>query len=232
MLFLCCIFVISNYFCYDNPAALETAIEKNFNVTTEEYGFLYTAYAIPNTILPLFGGLLLDKIGTRNGLILFTTLLCIGQGVFMLGGYDMSFTLMIIGRAIFGVGCESMYVGQSAIVSNWFINFELPLAISMISCIPLMGSFINGAIIPTIYENTQSFGTSFLVGFIMTLFSLLVVLLLTSIDYKTEVHDNDLLREYSKKRKAKMDEFIERKVNFFKKETTLEKELTLTKQFK
>ena len=68
-------------------------------------------YAIPNTILPLIGGLLLDRIGIRAGLIIFTFTLVIGQGVFMLGGYRNDFNLMVIGRGIFGIGCESMYVG-------------------------------------------------------------------------------------------------------------------------
>ena len=78
MLMLCCVFVVSNYFCYDNPAAIETYIESNLNVSSQEYGLLYTIYAIPNTILPLIGGLLLDKVGQRAALILFTTFLCIG----------------------------------------------------------------------------------------------------------------------------------------------------------
>ena len=75
-----------------------------------EYGLLYTVYAVPNCILPLVGGILLDKIGTRNGLILFTVILTAGQGIFMWGGYRESFQLMLIGRTIFGIGCESMYV--------------------------------------------------------------------------------------------------------------------------
>ena len=66
----------------------------------------------------------------------------------MLGGYDENFALMIFGRIIFGIGCENMYVGQSAIVAEWFINYELPLSISLISSIPLIGSFLNGAITP------------------------------------------------------------------------------------
>jgi hypothetical protein len=63
MLILCCLFVVGNYFCYDNPAALETYIEQHLDVTPSKYGLLYTVYAIPNTILPLVGGLFLDKIG-------------------------------------------------------------------------------------------------------------------------------------------------------------------------
>mmetsp|Transcript_13036 Transcript_13036/g.20234 ORF Transcript_13036/g.20234 Transcript_13036/m.20234 type:complete len:122 (-) Transcript_13036:1205-1570(-) len=111
MLALCCSFVISNYFCYDNPAALETQIEHDMHKTTSEYGLLYTVYALPNTILPLVGGVFLDRIGTRNGLLLFTTILCLGQFLFMMGGYRMNFSLMLVGRTVFGIGCESMYVG-------------------------------------------------------------------------------------------------------------------------
>jgi len=80
-------------------------------VSEEQYGLLYTVYAIPNLVLPLVGGIFLDKVGQRNGLLLFTVILCLGQGIIMLGGYQLSFPLMLVGRVIFGIGCESMYVG-------------------------------------------------------------------------------------------------------------------------
>jgi MFS family permease len=76
----------------------------------------------------------------------------------------MNFGLMLVGRAIFGIGCESMYVGQAAIVSEWFINYEMPLAMAMTSCIPLCGSFIGGAVIPKVYSRNlgeQDIGDSF-----------------------------------------------------------------------
>jgi MFS family permease len=65
---------------------------------------------MPNMILPIFGGLFLDKIGIRSGLLLFTIVLTIGQFVFMLGGYQANFNLMLAGRVIFGLGGESMGV--------------------------------------------------------------------------------------------------------------------------
>ena len=65
----------------------------------------------------------------------------------------MSFELMIVARVIFGIGCESMYVGQSYLISEWFILYELPLAMSMISCLPLFGSWAGGALIPIAFEN-------------------------------------------------------------------------------
>ena len=61
-------------------------------------------------VLPFFGGVMLDKLGIRVGLILFTVVLTAGQFVFMMGGYRDKFWLMLVGRVIFGLGGESMSV--------------------------------------------------------------------------------------------------------------------------
>ena len=148
---LCSVFVMGNYFCYDYPASLELQIEKKFNVTTSEYGLLYTGYAAPNLIMPLIGGCLSDKLGKRTTLLIFVVFLCVGQGIFALGGYWLNFNLMVVGRVIYGIGCESMYVGQSVILTEWFINYELQLAMGMSSCVPLLGSFLGGAVVPSAF---------------------------------------------------------------------------------
>ena len=196
MLVLCCSFVIGNYYCYDNPSTLEMPLEEKLKISATQYGFLYTAYAIPNCILPLVGGLLFDKIGTRNGLIMFTIILVAGQGIFMWGGYENSYTIMLVGRVIFGIGCESMYVGQSAIVSSWFINYELPLAISMISCIPLLGSQLNGIVTPRVYNNTEDFGSTFLIGFYFCLGNFALVCFIYCLDRAADKKDEIILKDY------------------------------------
>lgn len=63
--------------------------------------------------------------------------------------------MLLVGRTIFGMGAESMYVGQSTMVSEWFINYELPFAISLISCIPLFGSLLNGVITPKLFTENR-----------------------------------------------------------------------------
>jgi MFS family permease len=60
--------------------------------------------------LPIFGGLFLDKIGIRSGLLLFTTILTLGQFVFTMGGYMANYNVMLAGRIIFGMGGECMSV--------------------------------------------------------------------------------------------------------------------------
>lgn len=91
--------------------------------------------------------------------------------------------VMVLGRAIFGIGCEAMYVGQSAIITEWFINYELGFAIAMISCVPLLGSFVNGAVTPMVWKNTRNFGQTFMVGFYLCLLSFFIVVVMALLDY-------------------------------------------------
>ena len=68
------------------------------------------AYTFPNMLLPLFGGIILDKIGMGTGLILFTSVLTIGQFIFALGPYFNNVWYLYAGRFIFGFGGENMSV--------------------------------------------------------------------------------------------------------------------------
>lgn len=110
-------------------------------------------YSYPNTVLPIFGGIFLDIIGLRLGILVFSGILTLGQGVFMIGGYQKSFGVMIAGRVIFGLGGESLSVAQSAIVSKWFKGKELAMALGLNISISRLGSVINGMIVPKIYDS-------------------------------------------------------------------------------
>ena len=78
---------------------------------TKNGRLVYDAGGIdPDVFLPLFGGILLDTIGIRTGLVLFCAILTVGQFVFMMGGYQENYDELIAGRVIYGVGGESMGV--------------------------------------------------------------------------------------------------------------------------
>ena len=62
-------------------------MRKQFDIDSYHYSLLYTVYSIPNMVLPILGGILLDTIGIRIGLVLFCAILTLGQFVFMLGGF-------------------------------------------------------------------------------------------------------------------------------------------------
>jgi MFS family permease len=114
-LFLISGFAFANYWCYDLPANLEYAIEYSkedggFGVGPTQYGLLYSSFGIPNLFMPILAGIMFDKFGTRLSTLLFATLLCVGQWIYVVGGDKMSFNLLLAGRLVFGFGCCAMYV--------------------------------------------------------------------------------------------------------------------------
>lgn len=103
-------------------------------------------------ILPLLGGILLDSIGVRLGLIFFCAILTCGQFIFMLGGYQYNYDYMLAGRVVFGMGGESMQVAQSSIISVWFKGKELAFALGLNLSIGRLGSVINGIVVPEVFD--------------------------------------------------------------------------------
>jgi MFS family permease len=152
MLFMACFFIFGSNFCYDSPGPLETNLEEQFKIDSAHFSLLYTVYSLPNMVLPVLGGVLLDSIGVRSGLIVFCCILTAGQFVFMYGGYQSNFDTMIAGRVIFGMGGESMGVAQSSIISMWFKGKELAFALGLNLSISRLGSVINAALVPSVYD--------------------------------------------------------------------------------
>ena len=66
----------------------------------------------------------------------------------MVAGYTLNFRMMQLGRTVYGIGCESLYVGQSVMQAKWFINFELNFANGSSAFLPLVASSVGGAIFP------------------------------------------------------------------------------------
>jgi len=116
------LFIFGGYWSYDNPASLQTLIMKDYTISVTVYSYLYSIYSLPNIILPLFGGLVIERIGLGRGLILTTGLVFIGQFVQCIGGYTMSYGTLILGRAIYGIGGETMYVIRQVFLAKWFFD--------------------------------------------------------------------------------------------------------------
>ena len=117
--------------------------------------------------------------------MLFCAILTLGQAIFMIGGYQANFDVMIAGRVVFGVGGESMQVAQSAIVSAWFKGKELAFAMGLNLSVARLGSVINGALIPTVYDQS-GLGMALTVGFILCCFSLACAFGMIILDKRTE----------------------------------------------
>lgn len=62
VLALMCFLGFGSYFCYDNPAALQTQVQADMKVNTAQFMALYAWYSWPNVVLCFFGGFLIDRV--------------------------------------------------------------------------------------------------------------------------------------------------------------------------
>jgi len=182
-----CILMMGSYYCYDNPAALESQLHARFADTPYNADFafwfnmFYTVYSVPNIVLPFFGGYFVDKLGVRFMLVLFAALILLGQIIVALSTQIRSLPLMLVGRFIFGLGGESLCVGQSALLAAWFKDKELALALGISMSISRLGSVVNDSCSPMLAGNIGLSGALW-VGAIICAGSLGAALCLVTID--------------------------------------------------
>jgi len=143
-LILMCIMGFGNYFCYDNPGALQAPIQNTMNVSVYEFEKLYSFYSWPNVALPIIGGFLMDRVfGLPLGAVIFALFICLGQAVLAGGAFINSFILMKVGRAIFGIGGESIAVAANTYASAWFQGKILSTVIAFQLSFARVGSYAN-----------------------------------------------------------------------------------------
>uniref|UniRef100_A0A8C3V5I3 Lysosomal dipeptide transporter MFSD1 n=1 Tax=Catharus ustulatus TaxID=91951 RepID=A0A8C3V5I3_CATUS len=196
VLALMCFLGFGSYFCYDNPAALQTQVQRDMKVNTAQFMALYAWYSWPNVVLCFFGGFLIDRVfGIRLGTIIFSIFVCVGQVVFALGALFNTFWLMEVGRFIFGIGGESLAVAQNTYAVSWFKGKELNLVFGLQLSMARIGSTVNMNIMGWIYSRVQhllgsagpsTLGLALLIGGVTCLFSLSCALVLAYLDRRAE----------------------------------------------
>lgn len=108
LLFLAGLVTLGNYFCYDMPGALNVELREwlgsDYKTYQTQINLLYSVYSLPNIILPFLGGYLLDTLSPKKMIIVFSALICIGQFIFAYGISIKAFSVILLGRLIFGLG--------------------------------------------------------------------------------------------------------------------------------
>ncbi|KAM6933433.1 lysosomal dipeptide transporter MFSD1 [Xenentodon cancila] len=191
-----CFLGFGSYFCYDNPAALQTQVIQDLNLNTAKFMQLYAWYSWPNVVLCFFGGFLLDRVfGIRLGTIIFSLFVCVGQVVFAAGALCNRFWLMEVGRFIFGIGGESLAVAQNTYAVNWFKGKELNLVFGLQLSMARLGSTVNMNIMGWVYNKVAlvvgstgytALGASLMFAAVTCLFSLVCALVLAFLDKRAE----------------------------------------------
>ena len=122
--------------------------------------------------------------------IVFGICVVTGQLITCVGCANLSMTVMLIGRIVFGLGGECLNVCQTTIIVKWFYKSEAALPLGLTITLSRLGSVLNDIISPRIAHHDNA-TMAFWLGFIMTILSLIAILFIFIIDYEKDKALND-----------------------------------------
>jgi MFS family permease len=130
--------MFGNYYVYDSIAPVADSLQRLLGFTDTQIGTLNAIYSLPNIVMVLIGGVIVDRFGTRLSTLLFAIICSIGAAVTAI---SPSFPVMAAGRLIFGLGAESMIVAITVAIGQWFVGRQLGFAFGVNLSIARAGSY-------------------------------------------------------------------------------------------
>lgn len=161
----------AQYFIFDSITPLGTLIKAapaqgGLGFSGSQYGLLFSSYAVVNVFLLmlLLAGVLVDKLGLKKSGILYGFLCFLGAALTALGAMESlprllgpvyewlrtaflpewspQLKVMLLGRAIYGVGAEAILVVNNKVLARWFKGKELAFAFGLNLTIMRLGTFL------------------------------------------------------------------------------------------
>jgi MFS family permease len=130
--------LFGNYYVYDSVAPVADALQRLLGFSDAQLGTLNAIYSLPNVLMVLVGGVVVDRFGTKTA-TLFFALLCLAGAA--LTAASPLFPVMAAGRLLFGLGAESMIVAVTVAIGQWFAGSHLGFAFGLNLSIARAGSY-------------------------------------------------------------------------------------------
>jgi MFS family permease len=110
-------------------------------------------YSISNTIVPLLSGPFFGRFGKWAGVTVIAATITAGIFVVWFGMLAHNFWVVLLGRTIYGLGGESVFVGVDILVTKWFRGAEIGFAYGLIQAAGQAGSFTALYSVPALVEH-------------------------------------------------------------------------------
>ena len=130
--------MFGNYYVYDCISPMADLLVSQLGFTDSNIGLLQAIYSIPNVLMVLVGGIVVDRIGVKRASTLFGALCFAGS---ILTAATPSLPVMAAGRLLFGLGAESLIVAVTTGIAKWFRGKELSFAFGINLTIARLGSY-------------------------------------------------------------------------------------------
>ncbi|KAJ2003284.1 hypothetical protein H4R26_003157 [Coemansia thaxteri] len=140
---------------------------QELDITNTQYGALQSTVSAVNTVLPILGGLFIDAFGTTSGSLLATSLIMFGNLIISLSTHSRSFSTMVCGRILYGLGSGTITIAQETILGSWFKGKGLAITIAIHITTSRIASFLSmGTAIP-VANYFGFYGAAFWANFVV-----------------------------------------------------------------
>lgn len=164
-LVLTCTGSVGIYFGYNIVGATAPFLQAPpYNLDAQAIGGLAAAYSVPNMIMPLFGGVITDRLGVRVASMAYSLVVALGAACFWFSLYgpdwspEVRVNLMMVSMAIFGLGGESLSVAQKSMLASWFRDSkdfpQLAFATGLTLTFGYVGVIVNRWTVPAIASSS------------------------------------------------------------------------------
>jgi len=127
-----------NFYVYDSIGPVADLLQRQRDFSDTQIGTLNAVYSLPNIVLILLGGILVDRYGAARMLV-WTGLICLAGTA--LTAWSPTFGGMTMGRLLFGIGAETFNIATLAAVVKYFSGKNLAFAIGASLAIGRAGAF-------------------------------------------------------------------------------------------
>jgi len=126
----------SNYL-FDCIGPLAKLLSAQLGFSNADIGLLQAVCSLPNLVMVLIGGIIIDRIGGRKAAVIFASLCLAGAALTAL---SPRLGVMLSGRLLYGLGSGSLSVAVSTVIAKWFRGVRLSFVFGVSLTIARLGS--------------------------------------------------------------------------------------------
>ena len=127
-----------NFYVYDSIGPVADLLQRQRGFSDTQIGLLNAIYSLPNILLILVGGVLVDRFGASR-MAVWTAAICLAGAA--LTAFGPGIGTMAAGRLLFGIGAETFLLATTVSIVDYFAGGSLAFAMGLSLAIGRAGSF-------------------------------------------------------------------------------------------
>ncbi|KAG1449598.1 hypothetical protein G6F56_008600 [Rhizopus delemar] len=156
---------------------LKTPLKRSMKINNTQFSILLSCVTLVNTVLPLVAGFLLDdvrRLGPIRSTAMVSMIIVIGSILVAIGANLNSYSCMVTGQVIYGLGGGMIITMEEGIFSRWFRDKEVAIVVGISLSVARLTKWIAKMIAFPIVNLTGSIASPIYVGTFLCILGALI----------------------------------------------------------